>query len=660
MAFAKGARQGGVQIFEDTAVVGLITRGNRVIGVETRQGAILADMVVLAAGMWTCRLAATIGVTVPLQAAEHFYLVTEPMQGLASGTPGIVSFEERAYYKEDAGKLLFGVFEATGRPWGCEGIPANFEFDSLPADPGNYEREIETAMRRIPRLAETGIKTFFIGPESFTPDGRYLIGRAPEKAGLFIAAGMNSSGIMSSPGVGRTVAQWLKDGEPPVDMHWAAPSRMQPFQRNRRYLHDRTIESLGIWANMPWPGRQMESARGVRRMPLYHEQKAAGAEFGERAGWEVPLWFRSSHSAASPGYRLGRQSWYPAAEREALATRDAVALYDQSAYAKFLVEGPDALGLLNRLSANNIDAPIGKVVYTPWLNDRGGIEADLTVTRLDENCFLVVTGFADQVTDLAWLRQHADGTVVSIADVTSGYGLLGVMGPRSRELLQGLSDTDLSNTALPFGYSKEIDLGYSTVRAARVTFVGELGYELMVAAEFCGYVHDLLTRAGEHVGLLKAGLFTLGACRVERGYRVMGLDIGPEYTPIDAGLAFAVAWDKPVDFNGRAAMEKARRAGPSINRLVQFCLDDASKAAPILMGREVVYRNGESVGSISSGAFGFRLQRSLGMGYVSHAAGVTKEWLAIGEFELDIAMKRHGVRASLQPFYDPDGSRTRM
>jgi 4-methylaminobutanoate oxidase (formaldehyde-forming) len=395
-------------------------------------------------------------------------------------------------------------------------------------------------------------------------------------------------------------------------------------------------------------------------MPLYHEQKAAGAEFGERAGWEVPLWFRNNSSAASTGYKLGRQSWYPAAERESLATRDAVALYDQSAYAKFLIEGPGALDLLNRVSANNIDAPIGKVVYTPWLNERGGIEADLTVTRLDENLFLVITGFADHITDLAWLRRHADGAAISITDVTSGYALLGVMGPKSRELLQGLSDVDLSNAALPFGRSKEIDLGYATVRAARITFVGELGYELMVGAEFCGYVHDLLSKAGEHFGLLKAGLFTMGACRIERGYRVMGLDIGPENTPIDAGLAFAVGWDKPIDFIGRTALEKAHRAGPPVNRLVQFCLDDASEAAPILMGREVVHRDGECVGSITSGAFGFRLRRSLGMGYVSHPAGVTREWLATGAFELDVAMKRYGVRASLQPFYDPDGSRTRM
>lgn len=661
MALAKGARRGGVQNFEDTKVTRLLTRGNAVVGVETEAGDIEARLVVLAAGMWTREIARTIGVNVPLQAAEHFYLVTEPIAGLDPQTPVLVALDERAYYKEDAGKLLFGVFEARGKPWASTGIPESFEFDSLPADYDHYEQEIAWAMNRVPKLAEAGVQTFFVGPESFTPDGRYLIGPTPEKEGLFICAGFNSNGIMAAPSIGHVVAEWIRDGLPRIDMHWALPSRMAAFQANRRYLVDRTAESLGLWANMPWPGRQMETARGARRMPLHHEQRQAGACFGERAGWEIPLWYRHDGEPAEITYRMGRQDWYPALRRESLATRDAVAFYDQSAYGKFLVKGPDAGRALDVISANNVDVEIGRVVYTPWLNRRGGIEADVTVTRLAEDAFLVITGFADQVTDFAWLQRHipADARLTA-SDVSNGYVLFGIMGPRSRELLQRLSDRDLSDPALPFAHSAEIDLAYATVRASRVTFVGELGYELLVPTDMCGHVYEAIWEAGGGSGLTMAGLYTMAACRLERGYRIMGVDIGPEETPIEAGLAFAVAWDKAGGFIGRESLLDRRGSGAPATRLVQVCIEDDSDEAPILIGREVIWRNGERVGSITSGGWGFRLEKSLGMGYVTAAHGITSEWLQTGRFEVEVALSRHPARVQLRPFYDPTGARTRV
>jgi len=658
MALAKGARIGGAQLFEDCEVTRILTRGDRVVGVATDQGEIEAHWVVLACGMWTRTLAKTVGVNVPLHAAEHFYLVTEPIAGLDPKTPTLVVLEERAYYKEDAGKILFGVFESRGKPWGSNAIPKDFAFDRLPEDHDHYEREIAMAMNRVPKLAEAGIKTFFVGPESFTPDGRYIIGPVPEKTGLFVAAGFNSSGIMSAAGMGKVAAGWLKDGLPAIDMHALAPARFAPFQGNRRYLFDRTVESLGIWANMPWPGRQMTTARGVRRLPLHDRHRADGAWFGERAGWEIPFWYGSP---AAPSWRMGRQDWYPAARRESIATRDAVALYDQSAYAKFLVEGRDASRLLNRVSANDIDREIGRVVYTPWLNDRGGIEADLTVTRLAEDRFLVVTGFGDHFADLMWLkRQIPEGAEVTTTDATNAYGLFGIMGPESRALLQGLSDSDLSNETLPFGRSMEIDLGYATIRASRVTFVGELGYELLVPADLCGYVFERLVEAGEAQRLSHAGLYAMAACRLERGYRLMGLDIGPEETPLDAGLGFAVAWNKPGGFIGRDALLTRRQAGPPAQRWVHVAVDDRGEDTPILMGREVLWRDGERVGYLSSGGWGFRLERSLGLGYVRCPDADLRSWLEGGCFEVEVGAVRHAAKVQLEPFYDPTGARTRL
>ncbi|AZO45234.1 FAD-dependent oxidoreductase [Mesorhizobium sp. BR1-1-3] len=657
MALAKGARQGGVSIFEDTNVTRLLKRGDRIVGVETEDGQIEANTVVLACGMWTRELARKVGVAVPLHAAEHFYMVTEPIAQLDSKTPILVISEERSYYKEDAGKLLVGIFEERGKAWATHGIPEEFEFDSLPGNYEHYENELAMATKRVPRLESAGVQTLFVGPESFTADGRYLIGPAPEVSGLFVSAGFNSSGIMSSGGMGKVVAEWVASGNSPVDMHAFALTRTMPFQANRHFMAERVTESIGIWSNMPWPGKQMKSARDVRRMPLHHELKAAGAHFGERVGWEIPLWYAPKDSSEFR-YRLGRQDWYPFAREESLAVRDNVALIDQSAYAKFVISGPDALRDLNRLCANEIDAPVGKVVYTAWLNEKGGFEADLTVTRLAEDRFLVISGFADQRIDLAWLdAKLPKGAATVVQDVTSSFGLLAIMGPKSRQLLQSLSDSDLSNDALNFGYSDEINLGHVTVRASRVTFVGELGYEILVPTEMCGYLHDLIVGAGAGFGLRYAGLYAVAACRLERGYRLMGLDITADETPVEAGLGFAVGWHKVGDFIGRERVE-AQRGRPPESRLVQFALEGDD--APILIGNEIIWRNGDRVGTITSGGWGFRIDRSLGMGYVFAPGGASADWLKQGSFEIEVAGAKFPAVAQLAPFYDPTGERTRM
>ena len=433
-----------------------------------------------------------------------------------------------------------------------------------------------------------------------------------------------------------------------------------PFQANRRYLHDRTVETLGLLYAMHWPYYQYRSARGARRTPLHDRLVAAGACMGETAGWERPNWFAAPGSAPRYEYSYGRQNWFDACRRECEAVRDQVALFDQTCFAKFLVQGADACAILNHLSTANVDVPPGRIVYTQWLNERGGIEADLTITRLAEQEFMVVTSAICQTRDLAWLKRHIgarDGARCSVTDVTAGIAMLGVMGPRSRELLQGLSGADLSNAAHPFGHSREIEIGYARVRASRITYVGELGWELYVSAEQCLDVYECLLAAGDPLGLRLAGYHAMAACRVEKGYRHWSHDIADEDTPLEAGLGFTVAWDKPGGFLGRAALLEQRERGVPAKRLVQVMLEDAGPVAPLLYHEEPVIRDSVIVGSVRSGAWGHRLGRSIGMGYVACDDGVTQDWLASGHWEIEVACERHPARVQLQPWYDPKNER---
>ncbi len=657
-ALAKGARSRGARIVENCKVDEILVENGRAVGVRTEQGELRADIVINCAGMWAHALGERAGTTVPLHAAEHFYIVTEPMAGLSSSLPVLRDPDGCAYFKEDAGKLLVGWFEPVAKPWGMRGIPETFCFDQLPDDLDHIEPLLTAAVHRTPALANTGINLFFNGPESFTPDDRYLLGETPEVRNLFVAAGFNSIGIQSAGGAGRVLADWVLDGHPPMDLWDVDVRRCMPFQRNRSYLKDRTVETLGLLYAMHWPFRQSDTARGVRRSILHDRLLAQGACFGEVAGWERPNWFAAPGNRAEYEYSYGRQNWFAQSAAEHAAVRTAVGLFDQSSFAKFVLQGPDAEAVLNRICANDVAVPVGKIVYTQWLNERGGIEADLTVTREAPDRFLIVTAAATQSRDFAWLQRHiaADARAIAV-DVSSGMAVLGVMGPRSRELLLRLTDADLSNAAFPFGTSRVIDLAYARVRASRITYVGELGWELYIPGEQLLDVYERLIEAGGAFGLRHAGYHAMGACRVEKGYRHWSHDIGDEDTPLEAGLGFTVAWDKPGGFIGQAALLAQRQRGTLPKRLVQVMLAESSEAAPLLYHEEPIVRDGEIVGSIKSGAWGHRLNRSIGMGYVSCAAGVTPEWLQAGRWQIEVAGERHEARVQLQPWYDPKSER---
>lgn len=661
-ALARGAKQGGARIFENSPVTGIRVKNGRAVGVDTAAGAIAADTVVLCAGMWSHALGRAAGASIPLHAAEHFYIVTEPIAGLPGNLPVLRVYDECAYYKEDAGKLLMGCFEPVAKPWGMDGIPESFCFDSLPEDYEHFEPILAAATQRVPVLAETGIQLFFNGPESFTPDDRYYLGEAPEIRDLFVATGFNSVGIAASGGAGKVLAQWIADRRPPMDLADVDIRRAMPFQSNRRYLRDRTVETLGLLYAMHWPYYQYRTARGARRSALHDRLLAAGACMGETAGWERPNWFAEPGTAPAYEYSFGRQNWFDACARECHAVRDAVALFDQCCFAKYLVQGADACSVLNRLSTADVDVAPGRIVYTQWLNDRGGIEADLTITRLDETRFMVVTSAICQTRDLSWLTRHLDdhpGLRCTATDVTAGIAMLGVMGPRSRELLQSLSGADLSNAAHPFGYSREIEIGYARVRASRITYVGELGFELYLSAEHALDVYERLLEAGPAYGMRLAGYYAMAACRVEKGYRHWSHDIGDEDTPLEAGLGFTVAWDKPGGFTGREALLAQRARGTPARRLVQVMLEDSSASAPLLYHEEPIVRDGVIVGSTRSGAWGHRIGRSIGMGYVNCDAGVTPAWLAAGRWQLEVAGERHAARVQLDAWYDPKNLRVK-
>lgn len=651
-ALARGARQMGAQVFENTPAARIVAVNGRVSAVETPQGTIATPRVLLAGGMWTARFAAAHGVTVPLQAAEHIYLVTEPVPGLPRELPGLVVAEDRVYAKEDAGKLLLGGFEAIGKAWGTGGIPEGFEFDELPFDMDHSEPILSAMFARFPALESMGIQTFFNGPESFTPDGRPYLGPAPELPGLFIAAGMNSNGILNSGGVGLTMAEWLIDGEPSRGMGSLLASRAHPFQRNRRYLAERTAESIGFHYGLQWTGRQVESARGIRRVPLHDRLVAAGAVMGERIGWEVPAFFDPTGQGWNVPPSIGRQAWSPHVCRECLAARDSALLVDLSMYGKIVVQGRDAVHVLNRIASAQMDVVPGTSVYTPFLNARGGIEADVTVTRLSPTAFLVVTGHPSQIRDAALIRgatgpdDHAE-----TLDATSAHALLSLNGPASRAILQALSDDDLSNAAFPFGAAREIDLAHARVRAIRRSFLGELGYELLIPAEFAAHVYEALLDAGNPRGLTHGGMFALNACRLEKAFRHFGHDIGEDDTPFEAGLGFAV--DMTKDLPDRLKVQHRR---PLPHRLASIRVDGATEDGPYLIHNEPVLHGGAIVGHVTSGSWGHRLGAMVGLAALHHPDGVTAGWLARGGFTVRIAGSDHPATLQLQPFHDPKGA----
>jgi 4-methylaminobutanoate oxidase (formaldehyde-forming) len=657
-ALAAGARSRGARIFENTKVIRILVKDGKAVGVETVDGTILADKVVVASGMWSRDLGRSIGVNIPLHACEHFYIVSEPIADLPRNMPVVRVPDECTYYKEDAGKLMVGAFEPKAKPWGGGGIDEDHAFVTLPEDMDHFEPILANAINRVPLLETAGIQLFFNGPESFTPDVRYYLGEAPEVKDVYVATGFNSIGIQSSGGAGLVLAKWIKNGHPPMDVNGIDIRRIHPFQSVKNYVRERVSESLGLLYAMHWPYRQAETARGVRRSPLYPYTKQLGAVFGEVNGWERPNWYVRDGVKPEYEYSYGRQNWFPCADYEAKQLMNNCAFFDQASFAKYAVEGRDACRVLNRISANNVDVEPGRIVYTQWLNERGGIEADLTVTRLAEDRFLVVTGSVPQTRDMAWLKRHTPDDANCIAiDITSGLPMIAIMGPKSRALLEKLSGADLSNAAFPFGTSKEIEIGYARLRASRITYVGELGWELYVPAEFAAHVFETLQIAGTAFGLTPAGMHTMNNCRMEKAYRHWGHDISDEETPIEAGLGFAISWDKPGGFIGREALARQRDRKQQPKRMVCLALDDNSATAPMIYHEEPIYRDGVIVGSTTSGAWGHRVNLSLGLGYVRNESGVTKEWIDSGKWEIELAWKRYPARVQLQSFYDPRGER---
>lgn len=658
VAYAKGARMGGAKVIEGVKVERILIEGGRAVGVVTDRGDVRAGTVVIAAGMWSYELGRRHGVNLPLHAAEHFYIVTEAIRGLPGNMPVLRLLDEWAYYKEDAGKMLIGCFEPVAKPWGMDGIPHDFSFDTLPEDIEHFLPVMQKAIARMPVLENAGIKTWFNGPESFTPDDRYLLGETAEVRDLFVACGFNSIGIQSSGGAGKVLAEWIRERRPPMDLVDIDVKRMNPFQGTRAYLRDRTVETLGLLYAIHWPYYQYTTARGARRSHFHDRLREAGACHGELAGWERPNWFAPKGMPPEYVYSYGKQNWFPYTAAECRATRDAVALYDQSTMTKFIVQGRDACGVLDAMSANRIDVPPGKIVYTQWLNERGGVEADLTVTRLAGDRFMVVSAAATHARDLAYLRQRVEAADHCFAeDVTAGLPMLGVMGPQSRALLQRVSPgTDFSDAAFAFGTSQEIEIGYAPVRASRITYVGELGWELYISGEFALHVYERLWEAGGEFGLSHAGMHAMNACRMEKGYRHWGEDMCVEDTPLEAGLGFAVAWDKPVPFAGRDALLERRALGAPRRRLLQFRLLDGER---LLYREEPIWVNGARAGSITSGAYGHRVDASLGMGYVQADEPVTAAWVAAQRFEIEVGWERCEAHAQLEPFYDPKLERVR-
>ena len=666
-ALARGARAAGVMIREHAPVQGILVDGDRVAGVECSVAGephrISCDVVVCAAGMWSRELGGSVGATVPLHAAEHYYVVTEPIAGLSPRMPVLRDQDGYAYFKQEAGKLLVGWFEPVAKPWpplgesGRTGIPEDFCFGRLPVDFDHLEPMMESATHRVPALAQTGIQLFFNGPESFTPDDRYLLGESPEVAGLFLACGFNSIGIQSSGGAGKVVADWVVDGHPPMDVWDVDVRRMMPFQHNARYVRDRTIEALGLLYAMHWPFRQPETARGARRSALHDRLASRGACFGTVAGWERPNWYAPADVVPEYRYSYGRQNWLPFSGEEHRAVREGVGLFDLSSFGKFLVQGPDAERVLNRVCANDVAVQVGTIVYTQWLNDRGTVEADLTVTREAEDRFLVVTAAATQIRDLTWLRRHIPSdSRCTVTDVTSGLCVLSVMGPRSRELLAGLVDVDLDNEHFPFGTSRVVDLGYARARASRITYVGELGWELYVPTEFASGVFDTIEETGRPIGLRLCGYHALDSLRMEKGYRSWGHDLSTDETPLEAGLGFAVAWDKQGGFIGREALLAHRESGPS-QRLMQFQLPGDG---PLLYHNEPIWSDGRIVGRVTSGAYGHTIGAPLGLGYVSTDHGrLDGPGLLARDYEVEVACERIPAQASIRPLYDPSSSRVK-
>ena len=656
-SLAKGARNRGARIIERVRVTGISVADGVVTGVETDQGTIAAEIVVNCAGQWARKVGLMCGVSVPLHSAEHMYIVTGKIEGVHPDLPVMRDPDGYIYFKEEVGGLVMGGFEPEAKPWGMAGIPDDFEFALLPDDWDQFEVLMQSALQRVPQLATSEVKKFYNGPESFTPDNNFILGEAPELKNFYVGAGFNSMGIASAGGAGRALAEWIVNGAPTMDLWPVDIRRFANFNNNPRWLHDRVKETLGLHYAMPWPNRELDTARPFRRSPLYDRLAAKGACFGSKMGWERANWFASAGEKPVTDYAFGRQNWHEAVKREMKATREAAGIFDQTSFAKLLVQGRDAAAALNHICAADIDVAIGRSVYTGLLNARGGYESDLTVLRLAVDRFLLITGSAQPVHDADWIRKNLPADAhVTLTDVTSAYAVLALMGPHAREILSRLTSADLSNAAFPFATVREIDIGYATAYANRMTYVGELGWELIVPTEFAVGVYEALHEVGRDFGLTDCGYYALEALRLEKGYRAWSRELTPDITPHEGGLSFVLSLDKSGGFIGRDAVIAAREKGVQTRRIVQLTVDDP---LPMLWGGELVLRDGKPVGEVRSAAYGHTLGRSVALCLIEHASGVNKDFLENGRFEVELAGVRFPATVHLSPAYDPKGLRVK-
>ncbi|CCV12316.1 FAD-dependent oxidoreductase [Mesorhizobium sp. STM 4661] len=658
MALAIGAKKNGVKILENTGVTDLWRTADGRYQVRTNAGVIEAEVLVLACGLWTRDLASKLGARIPIYAAEHFYVVTEALDFASPNLPVLRDTDGHVYLKEDTGKILVGAFEPWGKPLPMGKLPKETAFIELWEDWEHFELPMTKAIEIVPDLANAGIAKFFNGPESFTPDLLFMIGEVPGSKNLYVSTGYNSEGIEYGAGAGRALAEWIIAGEPQMDTSFVDVARFHPFQINKTYLHDRTAEVLGLHYKMHWPSYQPETARGVRKSVLHDRWAKLGASFGEGMGWERPMWFAGEGARTENVYSYDEPNWFEYTSQECHAARNDAILLDQSSFGKHLVQGHDACRFLQWLCAGNVDVPVGKLVYTHMLNQKGGIETDITVNRLSKTEFLIISSATVHPRDKAWIEKHITSEWnVTITDVTSAYAVLSLQGPKSREILSQVTDTNLANEAFPFATSQEIDIGYARVIANRLTYVGELGWELHIPTEMAQHVFDVVWDAGRGLGLKPAGYHALEHLRSERAYREYQFDLTPVDTLLEAGLGFTVDWDKEYGFLGRDALKAQKDAMPLRKRLVSFRLRDPK---PVLFHEELIRCDGRIVGYISSGVKSFTLGTSIGMGYVSDPAGVTKELIENSRWEIEIAGKLYESDASLRAFFDPNGDRAKQ
>ena len=659
-ALARGARNRGARVIEDIPVRSILTESGRAVGVQTDKGEIAAEHVVIAAGMWSREIGARAAINLPLQAAEHYYLITEQLEGVDRNLPLLEDAHSWAYFREETGGLLVGLFEPDAVAWHVDSIPENFTFGEIEPDWDRVVPHLEAAFKRVPRAANAGVRKLFCGPESFTPDLAPLVGEAPGLMNCWVAAGLNSLGILNGPGIGMTLAHWIVDGRCPVDHTAFNVDRFADGSQNTpAFRRARTKELLAKSFGAHFPNDTFKTARGLKRSVLFDRLKSAGAYFVESHGWEQPDWFAPSPGEAKvETYSWGRQNWWDWHAAEHQAARNNVILMDMSSMAKFLVQGRDAVGLLNRISCNDVDVLPGRVVYTAWTNEAGGFEADLTVTRLSEDRFLVVVGENSHGHTDTWMRRHiGENEFVTITDITPGITQINVHGPKARDLMRKVSEADLSNRAFPFMTAQEIDVGYFNVTALRVTYVGELGWELHVPNIHAVQVYDLLKEAGREFGVRDAGMQTLSSLRLEKAYRDFGVDVDNTDNPIEAGLGFAVRLDKPGGFIGRDALAELKASGVPKRRMLQFLLSDPE---PLLHGNETIYLDGKDVGHIQVGAYGHSLGGAVGIGFAEHDVPLTAETISGGQWKIDVAGTSVSAQASLKPLFDPSMERIKQ